>query len=484
LVMDLHKALNALQAALAVESIDGAMVYGLEAGDRALVAAFMRGLNATAPLKFDHPGLGTTATRSGGGLVIQNDIGTTDAHVVVVRVTGNDVMLTYTDVHHRRLTFFQRLFEQWDVAWETPRTRHSDALAEGASFYGTVGRFTGADVDRTEAYLEFLGSRLVFLIDWNRARKRLRSLVKNRDAVAVLRWAADAGAGHRAFLELGGEQLVRSAIEQALPDRSQYGRTLYDILEPEAAVAFLQFTLRCASEGLREGRSSRSVRDELRTELLEHVTSVEQSYLALLADHAALIAELACGVRDGLARAGTDAAGDYLARAARRAKCWESQADQIVLRVREMDGRVATEDRYGDLCHTLDEAADELEDAAHLLTMMPDVARLDAVEWPLSQLAEKVVVGAHTLVSALECMAQVRHGGPRQDMHDFLAAVDRLEAVEHDTDELERKITSILVSAAAEAGQLHLYSLFTHRLETAVDWMERSGWKLRERVLR
>ena len=105
--MDLHKQLNALQAGLAEETIDGAAAYGLADADRPRVAAFMAGLNRTARLKFDHPGLGTTATRCGDRLVIQNDIGTTDAHVVVIHVEGLTVSVTYTDVHEQRLRFFQ-----------------------------------------------------------------------------------------------------------------------------------------------------------------------------------------------------------------------------------------------------------------------------------------------------------------------------------------------------------------------------------------
>src|SRR5271157_5935786 len=84
LVMDLHRELNAMQAALAEATLDGASVYGIADSDKPLIAAFMRGLNRTAPLKFDHPGLATTATRNAGRLIIQNDIGTTDAHVIVV----------------------------------------------------------------------------------------------------------------------------------------------------------------------------------------------------------------------------------------------------------------------------------------------------------------------------------------------------------------------------------------------------------------
>lgn len=66
LVMDLHRRINAMQAAQATETLDGAAVCNLAAADRALVSAFMAGLNRTARLKFNPPGLATTATRADG----------------------------------------------------------------------------------------------------------------------------------------------------------------------------------------------------------------------------------------------------------------------------------------------------------------------------------------------------------------------------------------------------------------------------------
>ena len=79
----------------------------------------MRGVHSTERLKFDHPGLGTIATRTGPTLVIQNDLGETDAHVVVIRVTERVVTITYTDVHLARLLFFQELLAAWPVAGRT-----------------------------------------------------------------------------------------------------------------------------------------------------------------------------------------------------------------------------------------------------------------------------------------------------------------------------------------------------------------------------
>ena len=108
-VMDAHRAINQLQAATAVETVAGARVHRLSEQGRRRVEAFMAGLNRTAPLKFDHPGLGTTATEHDDRLLIQNDIGTTDAHVLVVRIRGLDAAVTYTDIHAARLKFFKSL---------------------------------------------------------------------------------------------------------------------------------------------------------------------------------------------------------------------------------------------------------------------------------------------------------------------------------------------------------------------------------------
>jgi hypothetical protein len=213
LVMDLHKQLNALQLGLAEEQIDGAATYNLGPGDDTLIRAFMAGLNRTAPLKFNHPGLGTTATRAGTRLILQNDIGTTDAHVIVIHVEGRTVSLTYSDVHLRRLQFFRALFERFGVVWTDPNSNQIEALAGGAPFFMSTGTLNTTDDKQLLAYLDYLGSRLVFLIDWNRARKQLRGFLKAEHRLRLLRWATDSDIGHRGFLELGGARLIWDAVE-------------------------------------------------------------------------------------------------------------------------------------------------------------------------------------------------------------------------------------------------------------------------------
>jgi len=201
LVMDLHKRLNAMQAELAEENLDGAAVYNLAGEDRPLVSAFMAGLNRTAKLKFAHPGLGTTATRADSRLVIQNDIGTTDAHVIVIHVQGLAVSGHLYGCACRAARLFPGPAETRGVKWEGERTA---MLAAGSPFFLATGRLEAADATGCRAYLEFLGSRLVFLIDWNRARKTIARFLRGPDRLALLRSAAETEIGHRGFLELSG----------------------------------------------------------------------------------------------------------------------------------------------------------------------------------------------------------------------------------------------------------------------------------------
>ena len=229
LIMEMHKALNSLQAEIATDNVDGALTYGLHADDRLLVAAFMKGVNRTRALKFDHPGLGTTATRIDGKLVIQNDIGTTDAHVLVVHVEEMRVTVTYTDNHLARLLFFQGMFAEWRVKWGDVHSRTDQAFAGGV-YHLCVGSYAARNKGDLKGYLTHLGSRLVFLIDWNRARKRLQLLVAKEDALSLLSWAADNDVGHMAFLKAGGERMIFDALQFVAGGTMTYGVTLGELL--------------------------------------------------------------------------------------------------------------------------------------------------------------------------------------------------------------------------------------------------------------
>ena len=292
LVMDLHKALNRLSSDHAEEVLAGAHVYGLMPEDRPAVEAFMRGVEATGKLKFGHPGLATTAARSGTRLTIQNDIGETDAHVVVIAVEADAVTVTYTDVHLARAKFFTGLLQDFSVQWSGLDRKSAKGLGDDGVFYLATGRCT-ADVQRRNGFLEAIGASLVFLIDWNKARKVLQTWISKTDAVRVLDWAARSRFGHRAFLELGGSDLVAAAVHHAVPTRIGFGERLDRALGREAAAAFLKTVLRISAEALLEGSSVRLVRDRIEADLVRRLQRVDSTLLAVVTRQAGLAREIA-----------------------------------------------------------------------------------------------------------------------------------------------------------------------------------------------
>jgi uncharacterized protein Yka (UPF0111/DUF47 family) len=476
LVMDMHKELNALQATLAEEILDGACVYNLTDVDRPFVAAFMAGLNRTARLKFNHPGLGTTATHAGDRLVIQNDIGTTDAHVIVIHVERLSVVVTYTDVHPERLQFFQDMLKRFPVSWEGDRTRQVATLAAGEPFYLTTARFEAADAAECRAYLDWLGSRIVFLIDWNRARKELRGFLRGDRRTEVLRWAAEAEVGHRGFLELGGARAINEAIEATAGSAMHFGDRLCDVIGDDEAASFIQFVFRAASEGLSSNRSQSLIRDRIRAELLTHFSNEERRLLSLAADHGGLIFEIATLVRDGLLAAATG--DDDFVKLAKRAHRFEHDADQLVIETREAVRRRPEYSVFQRLLEAADDAADELEDVAFLLGLLSEGEMGSALE-ALQSLADLAVDGAQEWLKATHS----RKSGLRDDTDDFLIAIDRVAALEHEADDAQRVLTEAAIKHSSDFRQLHLYTTMGNALEDATDALKYASLILRDHVL-
>jgi len=482
LVMDLHKELNRLVAGIAEETIDGAHAYGITPEDRALVSAFMTGVRRTAPLKFDHPGLATSAARAGERLVIQNDIGETEAHVIVVAIAGRAVTLTHSDVHVPRVRFLQSMLAGTGIAWEEMGARQAAGLGKDDLFYTTIGRFVAEDETALRGFLERLGSRLVFLIDWNRARKRLSLLVPNALAVEILAWAAEHEMGHRAFLKLGGERLVYGALERAVRTPLRYGEPLHEMIGAEAAREFLCFVLEAASTGLRDGRSEMLINDRIRVELFNHFRSAEHRLLADAARHAALVLQLARGLEAAL-RSDAQSGDDGRRRNAEQAKLLESRADDIVKATRSTARRIADTAIFSRTLEVADDAADALEDASFLAGLFAVAPPPEPLPPPLLELAGLVAAGSDAYRRFLEFAPYMHRGASRDAIDRFLATVEEIVTIEHRTDAKEREVTTALVAAASDVRQLYLLSGIAHHLEGAADALLHASLMLRDHVL-
>jgi len=485
LVMDMHKALNALQMRISSLRIDGASVYDVDKSDHALIAAFMRGVNRTRSLKFDHPGLGTTATRSGKCLIIQNDIGTTDAHVLVVHVEKRRVTLTYTDVHMQRLRFFRSLFEAWEVHWEDTLSREDQATEDGL-YHLCVSVFEARDQTQLEEYLAHLGSRIVYLIDWNRARKRLRPFLTKGAAIGLLKWAADNDCGHMGFLCAGAEQVILeslSGMANQLP--GNYGASLEELLGPESALLFMRYVFRTSTDGLLAGRSEALIRDEIRAELANHLHAAQQDVLGIATEQACLIVELAAAVRDILLAVAAGENGDVFSRHAARAKAWEHEADVLVNRARESahhSGRAAF---TCDLVESADDVADELEDAAFHMTLLGDDNWQESA-WlePLKSLAALVHAGGQYYLRAVVMLCQQRHAVTREDMQELLETIHHIVALERESDTVHRQVKVALASQSIQMARFYAVSQCACNLEAAMDQLMHVALTLRDYLLK
>jgi uncharacterized protein Yka (UPF0111/DUF47 family) len=479
-VMDLHKALNSMQADLAPETIEGAKVYGIEDRDRRLITAFMEGLNRTAYMKLDHPGLSTTATRVGGRLILQNDIGTTDAHVIVIRIDGVSVSVTYTDVHLPRLIFFQGMLANFPVKWDDTRSRNESALEDGM-YHLSTGVFAAKDEPDLVDYLRHLGSRLVFLIDWNRARKRLQRFLSKKAAIGLLAWAAEQEVGHMPFLSMGAEQLVYDALEFVSKGAIRPGETMEDKLGVRNVSEYLKFVLKTCSEARSEGASAALVVDKIRAELFGYLRNVTDELYDLASDHAGLLFEIAGAVHAAIVAPVADS--ESLARLVARTGKWESLADKLLNQVRER----VREDEAGkfflNLLSAADDVADELEEAAHHFSLNREPLPAPETWQFLSKLSELAVSGTQEFVKALECARVVHRSGEREDMQAFLESTHRIRAIEHAGDGVERQIEASLLDQPCSMRQLYSLMETAGNLEAATDALMHSALMLRDHVL-
>lgn len=482
LIMDMHRALNGLQAKIATDTVDGALTYGLLKDDRSLVAAFMKGVNRTRPLKFDHPGLGTTATRIDEKLILQNDIGTTDAHVLVVHVEGTRVTVTYTDNHLPRLLFFQGMFTDWEVAWGDVHSRTDRAFADGV-YHLCVGSYLARNNADLKAYLNHLGSRLVFLIDWNRARKRLQVLVPRPAALSLLAWAAADNLGHMAFLKAGGERIIFDALQFVAGGTLTYGVTLDELLGREAAVSYLRFILKTCAHGLLAKRPLALIRDEARVELYKYYHNVQQGLLDSASNHAALSVEIAAGIRDVLLDVSRPDILLLFERNGQRAKEWERKADELVIRARELAKRSTHAAAIRQLLEAADDITDELEEAAFHLTLLTPESVDEEIRIPLASLARQLVEGTQEYLKAIENARGIDRSGSPEDMHDFLESIHRIVSIEQQSDTTERAVRRALVNSAKDYRQAFVIAECAKKLESAADALMHTGMILRDQVL-
>jgi hypothetical protein len=479
LVMDVHRAINRLAAKTAVETLAGASVHGLDASDRPRMEAFMRGLNRTRHLAFGHPGLDTSATRTDGALIIENDIGETDAHVIVIRVEGTSVTITYTDVHRSRTEFFMKLLGP-EVEWSTPSERRATGFS-APQFLLVTGRFQAKTGQALDEFLEALGSRLVFMIDWNKARKALRNFVPDEAAKEILYWCAMEGCGHRALLEMGGAEVIFEAVRQLAGARVPYGTRLDKALGAEKTIGFLQEAMRVTSQGLASDRSIGLLKDEVQALLASEFDTLERALFAVLVRHLG-VSHMSAGLIEDAISGERLASARYRENVARQARMLEHKADRLTIEGREIATRLA--DAQGQARRIIDaaeDANDALQEAAFLLSLLPEQSE-EAIAKPLRTLAGIAKASIGHLIQGVEAGACLPDG-LQSDINDALQAANAVIEDEKKADEALRLAMAASVASARDPRFPLLEIEIARAIETCTDHLAHAAFALRDRVL-
>jgi uncharacterized protein Yka (UPF0111/DUF47 family) len=414
-------------------------------------------------------------------LTIQNDIGATDAHVLVIHVEETEVTVTYTDVHRGRAAFFSSLFHDWKVDWSLLAEHPTEGLGKEDVFYLMTGRFSGASAEELDAFLEFLGSRIVFLIDWNKGRKALQIFVGKKAAIDILTWAADNDLGHRAFLELGGADLVFEAIRHVATGRIPYGARLDETLGAEESVDFLRRVLKEASGGLQAGRSARLIRDQIQADLVQRFESAESAVLTIVERHLGLSHTLASAIWTALAHRASAADRQSLAR---RSKLIEEKADQLTVAAREACLRLRDDVELRLFIDEIENAADLLDEGAFLISLLPEVELEPSLVEQLAGLADLAMCGAGELIKAVTATARLPEG-KRSDAAFALQAIDTVGELERSADAAQRSALEAFVrSGGGDARTLVIGIEIARAIEDATDHLAHAAHALRNRVLK
>jgi uncharacterized protein Yka (UPF0111/DUF47 family) len=269
-------------------------------------------------------------------------------------------------------------------------------------------------------------------------------------------------------------------VRRAAPNRIGFGERLDHALGRDASVDFLKAVLRVSTEALLQGSSVRLARDRIEADLIRHLQRVDTALLTIVMRQAGLAREIAAGIACCIAE---QQAGRPYNRAAlaSRARRIEEKADRIAMEARGEIARFNADPTIKNLVDRIEEAIDELEQAAFVASVIPSVVAPELLE-PLVRLCATVVKGTEAAASGVAAAADVPEG-QRADSEDALAAVGRLIDAEHDADAAEREVTAMVMQGEFDFKTALCVLDLARTLERATDRLAGFGHLLREHVL-
>jgi uncharacterized protein Yka (UPF0111/DUF47 family) len=161
---------------------------------------------------------------------------------------------------------------------------------------------------------------------------------------------------------------------------------------------------------------------------------------------------------------------------ARDAKEREHHADCVVRLLRTAVARMPEAEAYEHIVSNADDAADALEEAAFLLSLVPRQRPRAFQTAPLVHQSELLARTSEVYLAAVRAARAV-------NLHDVLDSVDTILSLERRLDDAERQVIRWLMGEATMDGKLFvLTSRVAALIEQAADALTRAALLLRERA--
>jgi uncharacterized protein Yka (UPF0111/DUF47 family) len=307
----------------------------------------------------------------------------------------------------------------------------------------------------------------------------LQAWVSKSDALQILDWSARHRFGHRGFLQLGGAELLASAVHNAAPTRIGFSERLDRALGLAGAIDFLKAALRICAEALAAGGSVRLVREHIEADLVRRLKRASDMLLAIVVRQAGLAQEIASRIAGFLAeQQARPTARAELAASARRI---EEKADAIALDARNKAMRLRADATIEPMINSIEDAIDELEQSAFICSLLPQ-AIAPALLAPLQELANGLVAGTEVVASGASAAADVPDG-QQIDSEDTLDAIDRLAELEHRSDAAERVLAAMVLQGDFDLKTSLSTLELARALERAADALARFGHLMHRHLL-
>jgi uncharacterized protein Yka (UPF0111/DUF47 family) len=299
-------------------------------------------------------------------------------------------------------------------------------------------------------------------------------------SVRILDWAARNHVGHRAFLELGGVELITSAVHNAAATRIGFGDQLDTVLGRDAAFDFVKNVLRICTDALKQSRSVRLARDRIEADLVRRLKRVDATLMAVVVRQAGLAREIAAAIAAHIAnlQGGRPSESAALTQQARRI---EEKADRIAIEVRTEISRLDADGTMTQLVDRIEDAVDDLEQAAFIASLIPNDLT-ENVLIPLADLCAAAIAATEAAASGAAAAAEIPEGH-RGDAEDALAAVGRLVEIEHKADDCERAVTKLVLRGELDPVRALGVLELARALERATDRLAGYAHVLRTHVL-